>query len=171
MTDQNAYINAYVDNSVGMLHEYVTMVLQLKTQLKVTGDMVAGKDAAISSLEEQLAGVKSSLDEQLAGVKSELDSYKSQIGTNNEKINQSRADAIKWEQEYNDMKNKVSHMDTLISQMNEMKKLIIDKDNEIENLKEKLIPKSSPKKSINTPKDKSEAPLAMKDIIEKNDDF
>jgi chromosome segregation ATPase len=171
MTDQNAYINAYVDNSVGMLHEYVTMVLQLKTQLKVTGDMVAGKDATISSLEEQLGSVKSSLEEQLSGVKSELDSYRSQIGNNNEKINQSRADAIKWEQEYNDMKNKVSHMDTLISQMNEMKKLIIDKDNEIENLKEKLIPKSSPKKSINTSKDKSEAPLVMKEIIEKNDDF
>ena len=160
MSDSNAYINAYVDNSVGMLHEYVTMVLQLKTQLKVTSDMVAGKDATISSLEEQLGGIRA-----------ELDSYKSKLGDNNEQINQSRADAIRWEQEYNEMKNKVSHMDTLTSQMNEMKKIIIDKDKEIESLKEKLTPKSPPKKVINTTKDKSETPLVMKETEEKNDDF
>lgn len=171
MTDSNAYINAYVDNSVGMLHEYVTMVLQLKTQLKVTGDMVAEKDATISSLREQASGVSSELQEELNKVKGELESFRSQVGNNNELINQSRSDAIKWEKEYNEMKNKMSHMDTLTSQMNEMKKMIIDKDNEINDLKDKLTPKSAPKKVINTPKDKSETPLVMKEPEEKNDDF
>jgi chromosome segregation ATPase len=172
MTDQNAYINAYVDNSVGMLHEYVTMVLQLRTQLKIANDMVAEKDATISSLREQVSGVSTELQEELNKIKAELESYRSQVGDNNQLINQSRADAIKWEQEYNDMKNKMSHMDTLTSQMNEMKKMIIDKDNEIQDLKEKLTPKSPPKKVINTPKDKSETPLAMKEPEpDKNDDF
>jgi chromosome segregation ATPase len=170
MTDQNAYINAYVDNSVGMLHEYVTMVLQLRTQNKIVNDMVVEKDATISSLREQVSGVSTELQEELNKVKGELESYRSQIGNNNEKINQSRADAIKWEQEYNDMKNKMSHMDTLTSQMNEMKKMIIDKDNEIQSLKDKLTPKPSPKKVINT-KDKREEPLAMKEPEDKNDDF
>jgi chromosome segregation ATPase len=161
MSDSNAYINAYVDNSVGMLHEYVTMVLQLKTQLKVTGDMVAVKDVTITSFQEELDRVRA-----------ELDSYKSKLGNNNEQVNQSRADAIKWEQEYNDLKNKVSHMDTLTSQMNEMKKLIIVKDKEIERLKDKLSPKPSPKKVINT-KDKREEPIVMKEPEpeDKNDDF
>ena len=161
MSDSNAYINAYVDNSVGMLHEYVTMVLQLKTQLKVTGDMVAVKDATITSFQEELDRVRA-----------ELDSTKSKLGNNNEQVNQSRADAIKWEQEYNEMKNKVSHMDTLTSQMNEMKKLIIVKDEEIERLKDKLSPKPSPKKVINT-KDKREEPIVMKEpeTEDKNDDF
>jgi chromosome segregation ATPase len=171
MTDQNAYINAYVDNSVGMLHEYVTMVLQLRTQNKIANDMVVEKDTTISSLREQISGVSSEQQEELDRVKRELESYRSQVGNNNELINQSRADAIKWEQEYNEMKNKVSHMDTLTSQMNEMKKLIIDKDKEIEDLKEKLTPKAPPKKVINTPKDKSETPLVMKETEEKNDDF
>lgn len=171
MTDQNAYINAYVDNSVGMLHEYVTMVLQLRTQNKIANDMVAERDATISSLREQISGVSSEQQEELDRVKRELESYRSQVRNNNELINQSRADAIRWEQEYNEMKNKVSHMDTLTSQMNEMKKLIIDKDKEIESLKEKLTPKSPPKKVINTPKDKSETPLVMKETEEKNDDF
>jgi chromosome segregation ATPase len=171
MTDQNAYINAYVDNSVGMLHEYVTMVLQLRTQLKIANDMVAEKDATISSLREQVSGVSTELQEELNKVKAELESYRSQVGDNNELINKSRADAIKWEQEYNDMKNKMSHMDTLTSQMNEMKKMIIDKDNEIQDLKDKLTPKPSPKKVINT-KDKREEPLAMKEPEpDKNDDF
>ena len=172
MTDQNAYINAYVDNSVGMLQEYVTMVLQLRTQNKIASDMVAEKDATISSLREQVDNVKVELEEELGKVKAELESYKSQLGNNNEQINQSRADAIKWEKEYNDMKNKVSHMDTLTSQMNDMKKQIIDKDNEIQVLKDKLTPKeSSPKKVINT-KDKREEPVAMKEPeTDKNDDF
>ena len=170
MTDQNAYINAYVDNSVGMLHEYVTMVLQLRTQNKIVNDMVAEKDATISSLREQVSGVSTELQEELNRVKGELESYRSQIGDNNQLINQSRADAIKWEQEYNDMKNKMSHMDTLTSQMNDMKKMIIDKDNEIQDLKDKLESKPSPKKVINT-KDKREEPLAMKEPEDKNDDF
>jgi len=171
MTDQNAYINAYVDNSVGMLHEYVTMVLQLRTQNKIANDMVVEKDTTISSLREQISGVSSEQQEELDRVKRELESYRSQVGNNNELINQSRADAIKWEQEYNEMKNKVSHMDTLTSQMNEMKKMIIDKDKEIQDLKEQLTPKLPPKKVINTPKDKSETPLVMKETVEKNDDF
>lgn len=172
MTDQNAYINAYVDNSVGMLHEYVTMVLQLRTQLKIANDMVAEKDATISSLREQVNGVSSELQEELNRVKSELESYRSQVGDNNQLINQSRADAIKWEQEYNDMKNKMSHMDTLTSQMNEMKKMIIDKDKEIQDLKDKLTPKLSPKKVINTKDKDSDKPLAMKEPEpDKNDDF
>jgi chromosome segregation ATPase len=171
MTDQNAYINAYVDNSVGMLHEYVTMVLQLRTQNKIANDMVVEKDATISSLREQVSSVSTELQEELNRVKRELESYRSQVGNNNELINQSRADAIKWEQEYNEMKNKVSHMDTLTSQMNEMKKMIIDKDKEIQDLKEQLTTKLPPKKVINTPKDKSETPLVMKETVEKNDDF
>ena len=160
MSDSNAFINAYVDNSVGMLHEYVTQVLQLKTQLKVTSDMVAGKDATISSLQEQIDAVTS-----------ELEQYRNQVGTSNEQVNKSRADAIKWEQEYNEMKNKLSHMDTLTSQMNEMKKQIIDKDREIESLKEKTTPKtSSPKKTINT-SNKREEPIVMEEPENKNDDF
>lgn len=161
MTDSNAYINAYVDNSVGMLHEYVTMVLQLKTQLKVTSDMVAEKEATISSFQEELNRINS-----------ELNSYKSKLGDNNEQINESRSNAIKWEQEYNDMKNKLSHMDTLTSQMNEMKRIILEKDKEIQKLNSKLSPKSSPKKIINTPKDKREEPIVMKEPEpDKNDDF
>lgn len=160
MTDQNAYINAYVDNSVGMLHEYVTMVLQLKTQLKVTSDMVAEKETTISSLNEEVERIKG-----------ELNSYKSKIGDNNQLINQSKADAIKWEKEYNEMKNKVSLVDNLTSQMNEMKKIILEKDKEIVLLNNKLSPKPSPKKIINT-KDKREEPIVMKESEpDKNDDF
>jgi hypothetical protein len=160
MTDQNAYINAYVDNSVGMLHEYVTMVLQLKTQLKVTSDMVAEKETTISSLNEEVERIKG-----------ELNSYKSKIGDNNQLINQSKVDAIKWEKEYNEMKNKVSLVDNLTSQMNEMKKIILEKDKEIVLLNNKLSPKPSPKKIINT-KDKREEPIVMKESEpDKNDDF
>jgi chromosome segregation ATPase len=167
MTDQNAYINAYVDNSVGMLHEYVTMILQLRTQNKIANDMVAERDVTISSLYEEIKNIKE-----------ESKSFKNELGSHSELINRSRSDAQKWEHEYNELKSKVSHMDNLTSQMNSMKKEIIAKNKEIELLKNKLDPKPpSPKKSINTPKEvpesKREEPIVMKEPEpeDKNDDF
>jgi len=151
MSDSNAYINAYVDNSVGMLHEYVTMVLQLKTQLKVTGDILAEKDNVITELQKQV-----------------------------EQINQSRADASKWEQEYNSIKAKADHLETFANQVNEMKRMLQDKNNEIEVLQKKIdsltkpktVKTSSPKKVINT-QDKREEPIVMEESEpeDKNDDF
>ena len=151
MSDSNAYINAYVDNSVSMLHEYVTMVLQLRTQLKVTSDILAEKDNVITELQKQV-----------------------------EQINQSRADASKWEQEYNSIKSRADHLETFANQVNEMKLMLLNKNKEIETLQKKIDnltnPKSSksssPKKVINT-NDKREEPIVMKEPQpeDKNDDF
>ena len=85
--------------------------------------------------------------------------------------NQALANATTWENSYNDMKNKVSHMDTLTSQIGEAKKLLVEKNSELQKvtaelqelkkqlsekdgqIKElkKLVPPSS-KKTINTKK-------------------
>lgn len=106
MSDQNKYINAYVDHAVGMLHENLTTVLQLKSQLRVANELVVEKEKTISSLQSELDQSKSSLTDKNSAIQN----------------------AQKWEADYNAMKNKVSHMDTLLHQMNDMKKTIIDKD-------------------------------------------
>lgn len=113
MSDPNKYINAYVDHAMGMIHEQLTTILQLKTQLRLATEIVPEKDALIASLQEKLeecskrsAGLTKSVEE---------------------------ADTIKAS--YEAIKNKVSHMDALTSQMNEIKQSLLTKNNEFDALK------------------------------------
>jgi len=145
MSDSSKFVNAYIENSMSMIQEQVALILQLKTQIKVTDDIIAEKDATISSLQNELIEFKT-----------ELQSTQSQLNENtsstNEQINQSRADARRWEDEVNVLRAKVEHIDTFTNQINEMKLMIRDREEQIEKLKEKLEPKSSktlPKKDIN----------------------
>lgn len=148
MSDPNKYINYYIENSMSMVHEYINTLLQTKTQLRVLEDQVKEKDAAIASLQN------------------ELNSHL----TNKQEVDRALANATNWENSFNDMKNKVSHMDTLTAQIGEAKKLLVEKtgeltkalgiiddlkkqaaekDGQIKELK-KLVPSiPSPKKTIN----------------------
>ena len=151
MSDPNKYINYYVENSMSMVHEYINTLLQTKTQLRVLEDQVKEKDAAIASLQNELDGFMS----------------------NKQEVDRAMANATNWENSYHDMKNKVSHMDTITNQVAEAKKLLVEKnaeltkalgiievlkkqaaekDGQIKELK-KLVPSvPSPKKAINTKK-------------------
>lgn len=149
MSDSNKFINYYVENALGMVHEYINTLLQTKTQLRVLEDQTKEKDAAIASLQNELNGYLS----------------------NKQEADQAKANAINWENSYNDMKNKVSHMDTLTNQIGEAKKMLVEKNIEVETLRnnvedlkkqvsekdgqikelKKLVPSvPSPKKTINT---------------------
>ena len=52
MSDQGKYINHYVDNAVGMLHEYISQILQLRTQVKVQADLIQEKENQIAELKQ-----------------------------------------------------------------------------------------------------------------------
>ncbi len=150
MSDANKYINYYVENALGMVHENINIVLQTKTQLKVLQDQVLEKDGVIASLQNELAGHK----------------------TNEQELNQAKAHATTWESSYNEMKNKVSHMDTLTGQIAEAKRMLVEKNSENNSLREevellktqlaekdgqvkelkKLVPATVSKKSLNTKK-------------------
>lgn len=110
--DQNKYVNAYIESTVGMLHENISQLLQLKAQLKVTNDVIAEKDAIINDLTNRL--------------------------NSNQTIEQEYHRTIKRNQELeNEMtgiKNKISHVDTFSRQIVEMKGIIIAKDKMIEEL-------------------------------------
>ena len=126
MSDPNKYINYYVENSMSMVHEYINTLLQTKTQLRVLEDQVKEKDAAIASLQN------------------ELESHLS----NKQEVDRALANATTWENSFNDMKNKVSHMDTITNQVAEAKKILVEKNAElnkalgiIENLKKQAAEK------------------------------
>lgn len=158
MSDPNKYVNYYIENALAMVHEYVNVVLQSKTQARISGELASEKDSIIESMKAEL---------------------ERSIQDNTE-LNKSKQNAVVWEEKYNAMMTKVSHMDTLTNQVNEMKHQFISKNDElnkaseeIERLKkemaikdqklvdndqeikrlEKLVPKSStPKKVLNTKK-------------------
>lgn len=151
MSDPNKYINYYVENSMSMVHEYINTLLQTKTQLRVAQDQLTEKDTLIASLQDELNGHV----------------------LNQHEVDQARTNASNWENNYNDMKNKVAHMDILTSQIGEAKKMVIEKnvevqkltavveelkkqvsekDGQIKELKKLVPPAPSPKKTINTKK-------------------
>ena len=102
MSDNNKYVNLYIENALGLVHQYLNDILQLKTQNKILDDLVSEKDQVIKSLENNL----------------------NQNTANNDEISRIRANANSMEEQYNAMKNKVSHMDTLLNQINDMKRII-----------------------------------------------
>lgn len=108
MSDSTKYVNAYIDNAIGMLHEYITLLLQSKSQLRVANDLVSEKDKVITSLQTELEKNKNTAAEKNTAVEK----------------------AQKLEVEYNALKNKVSHMDTLVHQMNDLKKTLQNKTDE-----------------------------------------
>lgn len=116
MSDANKYVNTYIDIAVGYIHRYVTDEIKLKTDIKVANDLIAEKNEIIGSLQEKLN--KNIID-----------------GKEIEKL---KANVDSWENQYNAMKNKASHIDTMANQLTAMKKLLQEKDGEIIKLKQEI---------------------------------
>ena len=140
MIDQGKFINTYIDTIVNSLLEYVKSNLQLQTQVKVSELVIAEKDQIIASLQQQINENKVAEDWRVKFEASETN--------------------------YAAMQSKLSHMDTLLKQVADMKRIILEKDAEIEELK-------SPKKVINTKAKKKDEPsvVVQETKQEKTDDF
>ena len=133
--DQNTFINTYIDVVINSLQDYVKANLQLQTQIKVNEFAVAEKDKVISSLTQQLAENKTAED-----WKTKYESAESN---------------------YSAILGKLKHMDALLSQINDMKKLVLTKDAQIELLNKEIEELKSPKKVINTKTKKKEMSLLI----------
>ena len=127
MSDSGAFINNYIDVIVGTIHEQLNTIFQLKTQIKMTDSLVREKDEAINILQKDIEAIKQS-NEQNYDEKNSL----------NSEIEGLRNNAKIWEESYNAMKNKVSHMDTLSNQLNDFKQQLLVKNNEIDRLNKEL---------------------------------
>ena len=145
--DQNKFINTYIDIVMNALLENIKTNLQLQTQVKVHEFVVADKDQIITSLTQQLNENKVADDW---------------------KVKYEAAEA-----NYSAILGKLKHMDTLLGQINEMKKAIVMKDAQIEILTKELDElKSLPvaTKVINT-KVKKKAEEPVKELEKTLDDF
>jgi chromosome segregation ATPase len=116
MSDANKYVNSYIEITAGTLHQYLNDILQLKTQLKLANDIVSEKDATINSLQADIEK-KNSL---------------------NQDMEMHKNNAASWENQFNAMKSKVSHMDTMTNQIIEMKQIINQKNEAVGSLEKEL---------------------------------
>jgi DNA repair exonuclease SbcCD ATPase subunit len=127
MSDTNAFVNAYIDNSIGMIHENISNILQLKSQLKIANDTIAQKDALIGNLYDEIGQLKN-INSQMASLREELEEC---------------ADAN------HALKNKASHMDALTNQFSQMKAMIQERDARIEKLNSEIEIMKNPESALN----------------------
>lgn len=113
MSDQNKYINGYIDNAVGMIHENVNLILQLKTQLRMANELVSEKDAIINN------------------ITFDLESNKNNNIERNTIITKLTNDITQLKEANESMSSKQSHMDTALNQISQMKAQIIQRDEKI----------------------------------------
>lgn len=149
MNDQNKFVNAYIEASVATLHDYLNQLLQTKAQLKVTTDMVSHLQAELNNTKTELEQSRNNHNEKDSVIRSF-----SQL----EHIN-------------NALQNKVSHLDTALNQISEMKKNIADKDEVIKNLETQIDELKSAKKVINRKKLLQENKKSIYPELSKTDDF
>lgn len=122
--DQSKFINTYIETVMNSLIDNIKANMQLQTQVKVNEFVVAEKDQIIASLTQQINENKVAED------------WKAKYEAS--------------ETNYGAILGKLSHMDTLLHQVGEMKKIIAERDARIDALTKELIEAKNPKKVINT---------------------
>jgi chromosome segregation ATPase len=116
------FVNAYIEGSTSVLHDFLSTILQLKAQLKV--------------LESQ-----SKEKEELAKVAVESKASAIELTEKNkellEQIDTINASLVNVQRECEAYKTKASHIDTVINQMNSFKTMISERDQKISTLEAK----------------------------------
>ena len=115
MNDSNKFVNSYIETCMNTLQENLASIVQLKTQLKLSNDLLAEKDAVIGNMMRELEA------------KAHIENQYHEISETNRGLND----------ELLGLRNKVTHLDTALRQVAEMKTMILIKDKEIESLKNK----------------------------------
>lgn len=157
--DQSKFINTYIETVMNSLIENIKVNLQLQTQIKVSESVVVEKDQIIASLTQQINDSRTAEDLRTK--------YEASINDSVRAAEDWKAKYEAAETNYNAILGKLSHMDTLLNQVGEMKKIISDRNVEIEALKREIIETKNPKKVINTKTKKIVEEIQQ----EKTDDF
>lgn len=188
MSDQGKFINTYIDVMVGTIHELMNSSLQMKTQLKMSadmlaekdkqiGDIVGEKDKVIADLLAEKQSIISVYESRLANNDSEKSDTNAKLQSNKQELDNLRSQLTKIQQDVEPLRSKASHADSLLQQIVVMKQEIKSRD-EIISQKNKEIEEltTKPKKTKTATKllDVLEAAHInnVKDTLSKNkDDF
>ena len=161
MSDPNKFINTYIDTTIATLHEYVGSSLQLKTQLKLANDLLVERDATITQLTSEkdtaLEKLINEKDATVSKLTSELENINNNFSATQGNTETMKAallscqDKLKIaEESHSAITSKVSHMDTLLKQLSDMKNEIKTRDTQISSLNTDLVAKDTQISSLNT---------------------
>lgn len=160
MSDQSKFINTYIDVIIGTVHEKTNNILQLKTQLKVTNDLLSEKD-------EQIVRIAAEKDEEINKLKTDIEKIQSDAKNNTgtiqsylREIENLKAQISKSNQEIDVLKNKAGHTESLLQQIVAMKQeiknrdsIIHEKDAVISEKNKSIIEKENMIRDLNQQKD------------------
>lgn len=160
MSDPNKFINTYIDTTIATLHEFMGSSLQLKTQLKLANDLLIERDATITQLTSEkdtaLEKLISEKDVQLSRLTSELENINNSFSATQDNTETMKIallscqDKLKIaEESHSAIASKVSHMDTLLKQLADMKNEIKNRDDRITSLNDDLVTKDNQLSSCN----------------------
>ena len=154
MSDPNKFINTYIDTTIATLHEYVGSSLQLKTQLKLANDLLIERDATIA----QLTGEIQNISNNFTTTQDDTETMKAALLSCQDKLKIA-------EESHTAISSKVSHMDTLLKQLTDMKQEIKNRDDQIASLNADLVAKDTQISSNNEKIDNLTSVLADKDKL------
>ena len=150
MSDPNKFINTYIDTTIATLHEYVGSSLQLKTQLKLANDLLIEKDTTITQLTSEKDAAVSRLSSEIENINNNFSATQGNTETMKAAL-LSCQDKLKIaEESHSAISSKVSHMDTLLKQLTDMKTEIRTRDTQISSLNTDLVAKDTQISSLNT---------------------
>lgn len=145
MSDANKFVNTYIDTTIATLHEYLSVNLQLKSQLKLANELVQEKDQLIATMTSESEQKDHDKDSQISNIITEKDGIITSLSTQLEQTKKDDSEIVRLrernaslEESYNAMKNKISHMDTLNKQVGDMKNEIIKLLEETGSLRKQL---------------------------------
>lgn len=150
MSDPNKFINTYIDTTIATLHEYVGSSLQLKTQLKIANDLLIERDAAISKLTDEKEAAVSRLTSELENINNNFSTTQDNTETLKAALFSCQDKLKIAEESHSAIASKVSHMDTLLKQLSDMKTVVMSKDDQISSLNADLVAKGNQITSLNT---------------------
>jgi predicted RNase H-like nuclease (RuvC/YqgF family) len=116
MSDPNRYVNIYIENALGLVHEYINILLKTKTEAKLVEQSLQDRELDIARLTEEVT----------------------QLRQNNTNVTEALEKVRVWEEKYVSMKQQVAHMDTMASSFNQIKQRLIDKNSETDKLATEL---------------------------------
>jgi chromosome segregation ATPase len=158
MEHNEKFVSAYIDSALGLLHQNINTIVELKARVKILEDIVNEKNDVITKLDGTIGALneeKKNITKTIDDLYLEKEKFKIEFSKKNnnliEEIRTLKEKLKTVEEKYEIIQQKSTHMSTYESQIKEMKKEILSKNDEILKLKNQNKPnkiKVLPEKKI-----------------------
>jgi chromosome segregation ATPase len=158
MEHNEKFVSTYINSALGLLHQNINAIVELKARVKILEDIVNEKNDIITKLDGTIGALndeKKNIAKTVDDLYLEKEKFKIEFSEKNsnliEEITTLKEKLKTVEEKYEIIQQKSTHMSTYESQIKEMKKEILSKNVEIESLKEKNNPRKTkvfPEKKI-----------------------